>query len=73
MTLKELTDSAHPETVLTTCQLAEATGIPVCTWSRWRSQGKSPTYYKIGDRAVRYRVADVRAWLATSRVEPWRS
>lgn len=36
--------------------------VPKHTLEQWRSQGKGPTYVKVG-RHVRYRWADVNAWL----------
>jgi hypothetical protein len=35
----------------------------------WRLQGRGPAYYLAG-RAVRYRPADLDAWLAQTRVTP---
>lgn len=35
----------------------------------WRHQGRGPAYIRIG-RSVRYRLADLDAYLAAHRVEP---
>lgn len=33
-----------------------------------RRRGGGPPYYRIGSRAIRYRLADVRAWIAARTV-----
>jgi predicted DNA-binding transcriptional regulator AlpA len=37
-------------------------GVPVGTLANWRCDGRGPRYLKVG-RHVRYRVADLEAWL----------
>lgn len=48
--------------------LAEKTGFAPGTLRNWRSIGKGPAYIKIG-AAVRYRPADVDAWISTHSPE----
>lgn len=44
-------------------------GKPQRTLGQWRYIGKGPKYVKIGN-AVRYRKADVDAWLEGQTVDP---
>jgi predicted DNA-binding transcriptional regulator AlpA len=60
-------DAAKPETLGWPREVAEMLGVPEHTLDIWRSQGKGPDYHKVG-RYVRYRWADVNAWLATRKV-----
>jgi excisionase family DNA binding protein len=43
-------------------QLAEYLDVPKATVYRWRTRGGGPRGIRVG-RHVRYRVADVEAWL----------
>jgi excisionase family DNA binding protein len=49
--------------VLTTTEAAAYLSIQPTTLEQWRWNGKSPRFVKIG-RSVRYRVADLDAFLA---------
>ncbi len=49
-------------TTFTTEQAAEYVGLSSNTLNRWRYTGDGPRYLKLG-RAVRYRQADLDAWL----------
>lgn len=46
---------------MTTRELAAFLGLSAGTLCVWRSQGKGPSYYKVGN-AVRYKIDDVKAW-----------
>jgi len=48
---------------LTTTEAAEHLGVKPGTLEVWRVQGKGPTYLKLG-RSVRYRMADLDAYMA---------
>jgi predicted DNA-binding transcriptional regulator AlpA len=50
------------ETLLTERQVAEISGMSVASVRRWRHKKQGPKYLKVG-AAVRYRPADVAAWL----------
>lgn len=50
--------------LLTVADVAELLGIPVATLYAWRYKGEGPKGYKLG-RHVRYRRADVDAWVET--------
>lgn len=54
----------HPDKLLTTDEVATWLGIQKCTLEKARSTrlGDYPPFVRIG-RAVRYRRADVEAWL----------
>jgi len=43
-------------------------GISTKTLANWRSQGKGPPYFKLGN-AVRYRGGEVNKWIAGSKVK----
>lgn len=46
---------------MTTHEVAAFLGLSAGTLCVWRSQGKGPGYYKVGN-AVRYKIDDVEAW-----------
>ena len=49
--------------LIDTRQAAEALGMSPDTLALWRSKGEGPPFVKLG-RAVRYRRADLDAWVA---------
>jgi predicted DNA-binding transcriptional regulator AlpA len=53
-----------PSVLLDTDRVAALLGLRPNTLAQWRVSGAGPVYLKIG-RRVRYRAADVDAWLAT--------
>ena len=50
------------EKLLTLAEVAEMLGVPVATLYQWRYHGTGPVGIRVG-RHVRYRTADVDAWL----------
>ena len=56
------------ERLLSLTDLAEFLSVPVTTLYQWRHRGEGPPGYRIG-RHVRYRRAEVEAWLATQTDE----
>lgn len=54
---------------LTTSEVAEILQVEPETVSDWRARGEGPPHYRVG-RAIRYKRADLDAWLASNRVEP---
>lgn len=53
--------STLPE-LATRTQVATATGLSIPTLARWAGEGKGPKWIKLG-AALRYRKADVLAWI----------
>lgn len=55
----------HPEQLLTTNQVAAITGIAKSTFEGWRSRKNGGPKVKdnMGPQIVRYRWADVKAWI----------
>jgi len=47
-------------------ELARRTGTAADTWAKRRRTGNGPPFVKLG-KSVRYRIADVDAWLASCR------
>jgi predicted DNA-binding transcriptional regulator AlpA len=44
--------------------------LSTATLSKWRlTPGKGPKFFRLGHRCVRYRLADVEAWLTSCAVE----
>jgi excisionase family DNA binding protein len=66
---------ADPLALLTTRQVSELLDVAEITLRIWRLKGCSPRFVKLG-RSVRYRRADIEAWLdarsvaSTSEVLP---
>jgi len=64
LTTNDLPTNLHPEQMLTTVQVAKLTGLSKNCFERWRSESSGgPRYKKLGPQAVRYRWADVKAWM----------
>lgn len=57
------------DTLLTPAQAAAVLNVPVSTLVRWRSERRELPYVKVG-RVVRYRRADLDAWIADHVVMP---
>ena len=56
--------------LITPQQLADELGTTVGNLAQMRYRGEGPTFVKVNQRSVRYRVEDVTAWLDSMRVEP---
>jgi predicted DNA-binding transcriptional regulator AlpA len=56
---------ALPE-LMTRKELSEFTGLTIGTLARWAVETTGPKVTKLGGKAVRYRKADVLAWLDAS-------
>jgi predicted DNA-binding transcriptional regulator AlpA len=50
--------------LLTDVELADLLGASLQTVRNWRWRGEGPRYVKLGGRMVRYRPADVAAFIA---------
>lgn len=69
MATLQLTDSkTSAATLLTTEQAAEILGIEPTTLTTWRSTGRYAIPFVRVGRAVRYRRADLDAWLRSRTV-----
>lgn len=53
----------HPADLLSAEQVSALTGIRTTTLANWRNLGTGPKFYKLGDRAVRYKAGDVAAFV----------
>ena len=62
---KAPSSSAGADRTLTARQTAELLGVATITLAQWRARGDGPPHFKVGRRHVRYRRADVDAWMAT--------
>ena len=58
-----------PDKLYFTGDPAVRTLAPYSTLAHWRSEGRGPTYVKIGAR-VAYRGADLNTWLASRTIQP---
>ena len=56
-----------PTALLTERQVAEHFGLTIHALRAWRHRGGGPVFAKLGS-AVRYRPADVEAWVAANLV-----
>jgi hypothetical protein len=45
-------------------------GVGVETLKRWRRTGHGPTYIRVANNRVRYRLADIAAWMDAHAVTP---
>lgn len=62
------TESYTPDTMLDTEAAADVLGLRPQTLNEWRCRRVGPSFAKLG-RAVRYRYADLVAWIESQRVE----
>jgi predicted DNA-binding transcriptional regulator AlpA len=58
-----------PEHLVDTREAAEMLAKHPAVLADWRHQSRGPKYVKFG-RSVRYRVGDLRAWVADHTIEP---
>ncbi len=54
---------------LNTKEAAEALGLSPITLRKWRCLGKGPGYLRLNPRLIRYRRADLEAWLERGAVK----
>ena len=61
-----MTDQTDNDRYLTTAAASQFTGFAIGTLMNWRSQGRGPAYSKSRGNtgAVRYRLADLKAFMA---------
>ena len=52
---------------LTTTDAAALLGLSVATLESWRTQSKGPAFHKLGRNVVRYKKADITAYLERDR------
>lgn len=62
--MSDLQYLSDDDELLTDLHLAQETHTPQSRWQKARLTGEGPPFIKIG-HLVRYRRADVRAWLAS--------
>jgi predicted DNA-binding transcriptional regulator AlpA len=55
--------------LMTPQELAAMTGLRVQTLAKMRCQGHGPAFVKLSHRAVRYKAADVAAWIDSNVVD----
>lgn len=55
--------SPGPSSLFTSNETAELLGISPQTLAHWRVRGCGPKYLALNPRCIRYRPADVQAWL----------
>ena len=53
--------------LMTEEELAGLLNCSRATLARWRCYGGGPPFIKVGERAVRYRLQEVEAWLAVGQ------
>jgi excisionase family DNA binding protein len=51
------------ENTLTPLKAAKYLGISEAVLRLWRSEGKGPRHFRAGEKLVRYRRADLDAWI----------
>lgn len=49
-------------------EVAAALGLSFWTVQTWRARRTGPAYIRLGAKAARYRVGDLRAWIAQQQV-----
>jgi excisionase family DNA binding protein len=58
------------ESPLNPVKAAKYMGVSEATLRLWRSEGKGPQYFRAGDKLVRYRRADLDAWIESRLSQP---
>ena len=64
-----LSDAAVPDVLLTPSDTATILGTTVSTLADWRHDHIGVAWVKSG-HSVRYKLEDVRAWIASHRIDP---
>ncbi len=52
--------------LLTTYQVSTVLGLQPATLKKWRVLGTGPKFVRVGKRTIRYRLADVKRFIADS-------
>ncbi|KFI65740.1 phage transcriptional regulator, AlpA [Bifidobacterium cuniculi] len=65
--MKQSPDSAS-ERMLTAREVARMLHVSERTVSNWRYRGEGPDFVRISKTCVRYRLSDVRRWMAEREV-----
>jgi predicted DNA-binding transcriptional regulator AlpA len=60
---KHTTLKIDMDKLLTEKEVAEILGVRVGTMQQWRFHKRGPKYYTIGSRTIRYRPADIEAYI----------
>lgn len=66
----QLTSVPLPASTLSERDAAAYIAMTIYFLRRARYSGQGPAYVKMGRRSVRYRVADLEAWLTRNRIDP---
>lgn len=61
------------QTTLTPRQAAHYLGISDSALRLWRSEGKGPRFFRAGEKLIRYRRADLDAWIESRLTAPFTS
>jgi phage terminase Nu1 subunit (DNA packaging protein) len=67
--MSAVTDTTHPDTLLTEVAAAKLLKLSVRTLQAWRCRSMGPAFVRVG-RAIRYRYSDLIAWLRSNTVNP---
>jgi predicted DNA-binding transcriptional regulator AlpA len=51
------------ERLMSTAEVADWTGVSPNTLRFWRWEGSGPAWFRLGAKTVKYKSADVQAWL----------
>jgi len=62
-------DTLHQELLVDTREAATMLAKHPAVLADWRHQNRGPKYVKFG-RSIRYRIGDLRAWIADHTIEP---
>jgi predicted DNA-binding transcriptional regulator AlpA len=54
--------AADPEIAIATRDASRITGLAEITLAQMRARGEGPPFFRVGERNIRYRLADVLAW-----------
>lgn len=52
------------ERLLSTTELAKELGVPERSIRNWITAGTAPAHYRLNQRTTKFRIEDVRQWLA---------
>ncbi len=56
--------------ILTPVEAAKILGASRQTLANWRLQRRGPKYFSVGTRFIRYKLADLEAWMAEHTIDP---
>jgi len=70
LSIKTADVATEQQNALTPREAAKYVGVSEAVLRLWRSRGEGPLYFRAGEKLIRYRRADLDAWIESRLNEP---